>query len=271
MVPVSTVATLADVIARHQQDASLTPKRQRDLKSAVLRMSEMTGVDPKITPASLRLMRSRINAVRPAKDNLTPKTWSNLRSNFQAALVQAAPRQPRRPDAEWALLRTALATKRMKNGLSRIIGFCEVNSIPPTAVGNAVCDRFRAHLETDTTVSSPHDCHRLTCRLWNQAAETMPGWPPIRLSVPDHRRPRQSLPISSFPTTLQEEFAAYIDSLPPRRLLKRRWLQARCGSERWNSVSRSRRSSPPAGIRFRSPGSHASSSPAPSQISCAII
>ena len=27
--------TLADVIARHEQDASLTPKRQRDLKSAV--------------------------------------------------------------------------------------------------------------------------------------------------------------------------------------------------------------------------------------------
>jgi integrase len=213
MVPISTVATLADVIARHQQDASLTPKRQRDLKSAVLRMSEMTGVDPKITPASLRFMRSRINAVRPAKYNLTPKTWSNLRSNFRAALVQAAPRQPRRPDAEWAPLRTALATKRMKNGLSRIIGFCEVNSIPPTAVGDAVGDRFRAHLETDTTVPSPHDCHRLTCRLWNQAAETMPGWPPIRLSVPDHRRPRQSLPISSFPTTLQEEFAAYIDSL----------------------------------------------------------
>jgi integrase len=213
MVPISTVPTLADVIARHQQDASLTPKRQRDLKSAVLRMSEITGVDARITPASLRFMRSRINAVRPAKYNLTPKTWSNLRSNFRAALVQAAPRQPTRPDAEWAPLRTALPTKRMKNGLSRIIGFCEVNSIPPTAVCDAVCDRFRAHLETDTTVPSAHDCHRLTCRLWNQAAETMPGWPPIRLSVPDHRRPRQNLPISSFPKTLQEEFAGYIDSL----------------------------------------------------------
>jgi integrase len=213
MVPIYSEPTLANLIARHEQDASLTPKRQRDLKSAVLRMSEITGVDPRITPASLRYMRPRINAVRPAKYNLTPKTWSNLRSNFRAAVVQAAPRQPRRPDTEWARLHTALPTKRMKNGLSRMIGFCEANSIPSSAVSDAVSDRFRTHLEVDTTVPSPHDCHRLACRLWNQAVETVPGWPLIRLCVPDHRRPRQSLPISSFPVSLQEELARYLDWL----------------------------------------------------------
>jgi len=182
MVPISTEPTLADVIARHEQDASLTPSRRRDLKSAVLRMTEMTGVDPRITPASLRFMRARINAVRPARYNLTPKTWSNLRSNFRAAVVQPAPRQPRRPDAEWARLRTALPIRRMKKGLSRLIGFCENNSIPPAAVSDAVSDRFRAHLETDRNMPSPPECHRRTCRLWNEAAATVPGWPMIRLS-----------------------------------------------------------------------------------------
>src|SRR5690349_22855540 len=122
MVPISSEPTLADLIVRHEQDASLTPKRQRDLKSAVLRMSEITGVDPRNTPASLRFMRPRINSVRPAKYQLTPKTWSNLRSNFRAAVVQAAPRQPRRPDAEWSRLRSTLPTGRMKKGLSRFIG-----------------------------------------------------------------------------------------------------------------------------------------------------
>jgi hypothetical protein len=147
MLPISTEPTLADVIARHEQDASLTPNRRRDLKSAVLRMSEITGVDPRITPASLRFMRPRINAVRPAKYHLTPKTWSNLRSNFRAAVVQPAPRQPRRPDIEWARLRAALPTRRMKKGLSRMIGFCEINSIPPTAVSDAVSDHFRGRYE----------------------------------------------------------------------------------------------------------------------------
>jgi integrase len=213
MGPISTEPTLADVIARHEQDASLSPRRRRDLKSSVLRMSEITGVDPRITPASLRFMRPRINAVRPARNDLTPKTWSNLRSNFRAAVVQPVPRQPRRPDIEWARLRTALPTRRLKKGLSRMIGFCEINSIPPTTVSDAVSDRFRAHLEADTNVPCPPDHHRLTCRLWNEAAETVPGWPMIRLEVPDHRRPRQSLPISSFPVSLQEELARYLDSL----------------------------------------------------------
>ena len=75
---ISTEPTLADVIARHEQDASLTPNRRRDLKSAVLRMSEITGVDPRITPASLRYMRPRINAVGPAKFNLTPRLDRHL-------------------------------------------------------------------------------------------------------------------------------------------------------------------------------------------------
>src|SRR5215469_169884 len=116
MVLISADPTLADVMAGHEKDATLTAGRRRDLKSAVLRMSEITGVDPRSTPASLRFMRPRINAVRPAKYHLTPKTWSNLRSNFRAAVVQPAPRQPRRPDIEWARLRAALPTRRMKKG-----------------------------------------------------------------------------------------------------------------------------------------------------------
>ena len=64
MVPISTMPTLVDVITRHQHDTSLLPKRQRDLKSAVLRMSEITGVDPRITPASLQYMRPRIKIGR---------------------------------------------------------------------------------------------------------------------------------------------------------------------------------------------------------------
>ena len=42
MAPISTEPTLADVIARHEEDVSLTPGRRRDLKSAVLRISEIT-------------------------------------------------------------------------------------------------------------------------------------------------------------------------------------------------------------------------------------
>jgi hypothetical protein len=65
--------TLSGVIARLQQSPVLTPTRRRDLISAVLRISEMTGVDPRSPPASMRLMRPLINAVRPAQYNWPPR------------------------------------------------------------------------------------------------------------------------------------------------------------------------------------------------------
>ena len=101
----------------------------------------------------------------------------------------------------------------MRLGLSRFITFCNNAAIVPTAVCDATSDRFRAHLETDTQVPDPLMCHRTACRRWNKAMETVPGWPSVRLSVPGHRKPRQSVPLTGFPTSLQQEFAAYVESL----------------------------------------------------------
>jgi len=205
--------TLSDVIARLQQSPTLAPTRRRDLISAVLRISEMTGVDPRSTPASMRFMRPLINAVRPAQYNLASKTWSNHRSNFRAALVQPDARARKQADPEWGKLRLALPTKKMRLGLSRFIAFCDNQLIAPNAVCDDVSDRFRFHLEADTQVPDPHDCHRTACRVWNIAVAKVPGWPALRLNVPESRRPRQSIPINSFPLPLQQAFAGYIESL----------------------------------------------------------
>jgi integrase len=210
---ITEIPTLSDVIVPHQQNPSLTATRRRDLVSAVLRMSEMTGVDPRSTPASLSFMRPLIRAVRPAKYNQTPKTWSNVRSNFRAALVRPTPRKWKHVDPEWDAMRAALPDRRMRIGLSRFIGFCINEGIAPNEVCDAAVDRFLIHLEADTQVPDPYRCHRTTCRVWNKAVETVSDWPQLRLSLPDYRRPRQSTPITSFPLCLQEEFAAYIDSL----------------------------------------------------------
>src|SRR5215471_4734563 len=114
---ISDAATLSDVVARLETDPSLAATRRRDLISAVRCISEKTGVDPRITPASLRHMRPLINAVRPARHDLTPKTWANLCSNFRAAVVSALPRQPKQSDPGWEALRSALPTRRFKSGL----------------------------------------------------------------------------------------------------------------------------------------------------------
>src|SRR4051794_33101292 len=109
----SVIVNLSNIVVLLQQNDTLLPHRRRDLISAVLRMCDITGVDPRATPASLQFMRPLINKVHPAKHGLSKKTWSNLCSNFRAALVQILPRVPQQPDREWQLLRATLRGIRM--------------------------------------------------------------------------------------------------------------------------------------------------------------
>jgi integrase len=207
--------TLGDVVLRLKEDPSLLPARRRDLISAVLRVCNIVGVDPNATPASMQYMRPLIKKVWPAKHGLRPKTWSNLRSNFRAALMQVLPPLPRRRiDPEWEKLRSRLPDQRMKAGLGRFIRYCERENIAPWAVCDAVLGRFHAELETDTLVPSPRDCHRRTCQLWNEAVGAVPGWSGVRVSVPAPQNLRGTLPLSSYPERVQKEFELCIS--PPR-------------------------------------------------------
>jgi site-specific recombinase XerD len=207
--------SLQGIIFRLKDDLSLSPARRRDLISAVLRICEIVGIDPKVTPASLQYMRPLINKVRPAKHELRPKTWANLRSNFRAALAQAQPRLlERQIDPAWRRLRTDLPDQRMKAGLSRFINYCEREQIAPEAACDAAFDRFLAELDADTLVPSPRDCHRRACRLWNEAVDRVPGWPGVRVSVPPPQIVRRTLPLSSYPERVRKEFELCIS--PPR-------------------------------------------------------
>ena len=207
--------TFGDVILRLKADPSLLPARRRDLISAVLRVFKIVGVDPNATPASMQHMRPLIIKVRPAKHGLRPKTWSNLRSNFRAALMQVLPPLARRRiDPEWEKLRSRLPDQRMRANLGRFIRYCEREDIPPARVCDVVIGRFHAELETDTLVPSPRDCHRRTCQLWNEAVGKVPGWPRVRVSVPAPQNLRRTLALSAYPEALQREFELCIS--PPR-------------------------------------------------------
>lgn len=219
--PQITVQTLTEVMTRLGQDPDLAPARRRDLVSALRRISELTGVDPRSTPASMRFMRPLINKIRPARHDLSPKTWSTVRANFRAAIVNPAPRRRRQFGPEWAELRRLLLDEGMREGLSRFIGFCHDHGIPPSAVSDAIFDRFLEKLENDANLPQPHDCHRHSALLWNKAAATIPGWPQVPITLPDYRRPRRSLPISCYPCSLQEDLAAYLKFLG-------------CGTERFD-------------------------------------
>ena len=208
------ILTLGDVVRYLEEDASLLPARQRDLISAVRRVCKIVGVDPNTAPAAMQYMRPLIKKVWPAKHGLRPKTWSNLRSDFRAAVKQILPPLPRQIDAEWEKLRSRLPDQRMIAGLSRFISYCEREDVPPAAVCDAVLGRFHAVIETDTLVPSPRDCYRRTCQLWNEAVGKVPGWPQVRVSVPAPQNLRRTLPLSAYPEPVHKEFELCVS--PPR-------------------------------------------------------
>ena len=139
--------TLADVIERTKEEPTLSPARRRDLISAVLRICDLVGVDPHVTPASLPYMRPLIKKVRPARHDIRPKTWSNLRANFRAAVVAPLPRRPRGPDPAWDSLLRALPDSRLRERLSGLRGYCQGVGTSPTKVSNTVLRDYGAYLK----------------------------------------------------------------------------------------------------------------------------
>jgi integrase len=206
--------TLTDVIEHIKKDLSLSPARRRDLVSAVLRVCELAGVDPQVTPASLPYMRPLIKKVRPARHNIQPKTWSNLRANFRAAVVAPLPRKPREQNPEWDTLLRAIPVAWMRERLSGLRAYCQGEGIAPTKVSDAVLRDYEDYLEKNSLVWDPRRCAQSACTTWNAALGTVPGWPQARLHGPSRRTPRRTLPLTSYPPSLQEEINRCL--APPR-------------------------------------------------------
>jgi hypothetical protein len=94
-------------------------------------MAEALGLPPERIPADPRWLRLKLMRIAPAALGVTPKSWSNTRSNVQAALqlFGITERRINRPadlSPAWSPLWTAvLATKdrSIKPILSRFVYF----------------------------------------------------------------------------------------------------------------------------------------------------
>jgi integrase len=201
------------VVTQLEADLALAPIRQRDLISAVRRMADLVGKPLDALPADLNALRPRINAVRPALHQISAKTWTNLKTNFRAAVLAAGGRQRSRAvrSADWQTLHERLPDKRMANGLSRFITWCSRQGIAPEQVDDAVMTRFRTALGSDTLVPDPNDCHRRSARLWNEAGARVPGWPAQRVTVPDYHRPSVTLREQDLPASFGEDLRRHLD------------------------------------------------------------
>ncbi|MDZ4736871.1 MAG: site-specific integrase [Rhodospirillaceae bacterium] len=206
--------SLADLVARLTADETLPPARRRDLASSLRRLAQLLDRDLSALPADLPGLRGAIGRINPAQYGISRKTWSNIRSNTLAALrlygSSSAPSRKSPLSDEWQALQHRLPDKRFRNGLSRFTRFCSDQGIAPASVDDAATTGFRRHLETDTFVPKPSAHLRRTCRLWNEAVETISGWPGRTVPLPDNRKLRRRRALSDLPASFQQDLGAYL-------------------------------------------------------------
>ena len=207
------VLTIGDVITRVVAHPELEPARRADLASALRTMCRALKTEPECLVANLRQISKRLAGVSPASIGVSPGRWSNVRNLTLAALrlvgIRALPGRYRDSlSPEWEALRAELKTDEAKRRLSRFMGFSSANGIKPGAVTPETFARFKSEIENNSLVRRPTAVVRDTYLTWNKAANDVPGWPQLRVEVPNRRRDF-AYPEESFPESFRRQVDVY--------------------------------------------------------------
>jgi integrase len=172
-------ATLQDVLDGVANNASLSPTRRRDLRSAVLSYAALIDSAPPHVALDLAAIRSVLDLMVPIQAKISRKRWANLRSDLSAAIAASGLLQMLKTSTvelseSWATLLTKVQDRKMRDGLSRFARWASERQIAPRDVNRAVIDRFVAELETASLVRKIADLGQTIVRSWNRVAGAYP-------------------------------------------------------------------------------------------------
>ena len=97
--------------------------------------------------------------------------------------------------------------------LSRFLRFGQVNAWAPTETGDMHLNRFHTYLREQVMLQNAAEIARATARSWNRAVDTVPGWPPYKLTVPASKREPYWVKSQDWPESLQVEVDGYLKRL----------------------------------------------------------
>ena len=142
--------------------------------------------------------------------------WSNIKSLTLTALkrfgLKSMAGRSREPLAlEWEALRALLPDRHWQSGLSRFMSYCTARGVGPTAVTAETFVQFGQEVENYGFVRDPGGTYRDTCKLWNRAAGTIPGWPQQQVAIPDRRR-HFAFALDDFPITFRADVESFLSA-----------------------------------------------------------
>jgi integrase len=209
-----TTITLQDVLNTVEVSDALSVTRLRDLRSSTKRVALMVGDDPARIPLDLRAISARLATVGPVAAGLTSKSFSNIRSNFLAAVkvsglkpIQRLPRTPLSP--AWQKLFTDLSGRRAHLGLSRLARHASANGIQPREIDDVTIQAFITEVRDGSLHRKPNGLHRTMALIWNEAAEHSEfGLQTVQ--VPSFRRPAKRIEWTSLTDAFRKNGDEYL-------------------------------------------------------------
>jgi hypothetical protein len=209
-----TPVTLQDVLQVMEGAEALSVTRRRDLRSAVKRVATLLSDDPARLVLDLPAISSKLATISPVAAGLSSKSFSNIRSDFMAAVKASGLKSIQRSgktrmSPAWANLVAGLSQKRARIGLSRLARYANAADIPPERVDDSVIDSFIAAVREGSLHRKPNELHRLVSRIWNEVAQKSGRYlKPV--TVPSFRPPVKRIEWMLLPDVFRNEVAEYL-------------------------------------------------------------
>lgn len=214
----ASVPSFADLLERLKRDRELPKAKRRNWAWALKTLARAAAKNPAEIVAHPEFVRSVMKSATRECIGLSRAAWNNCRSWTGKALEWAGlakmPAHYMAPLApSWRALRDGLSKERyaaLRFGLDRLAHYCTAQQINPDEVDDQVLAAFHDALTAESIVTHPYVIYRRATKLWNYAADRIPGWPQRRLAVPS-RKEVFVYDWDAFPASLERDINAYFD------------------------------------------------------------
>jgi len=172
--PTTIAVTLQAVLDRIVGNPELSPRRKRDLLSAVRSYAKLLDQPPAAIPLDLAAIRHTLDRIVPPRALISAKRFANIRSDTAAA-IEASGVHPMLMTARvvlddpWRQL-LAEAPQRYRHALSRLARWATLRGVPPERINEEALQQFSAELHSSTLVRNLRFHERLVRRAWNVVA-----------------------------------------------------------------------------------------------------
>jgi integrase len=207
-------ATLAAVLIALEQNVELFGTRLRDLRSAVKRVAHLLDQEPAAVGLDLPEINARLGAINPVAVGMTAKRFTNIRSDFLAAVKASGAKSShggaKRPmSPAWVELFRRLSGRRAHIGLSRLARYASSHAIEPKDINDQVIDTFMTMVREESMHRKPGILHRNVTKIWNEAAQD-PTLDLRPVSVPPSRRPPKRVDWQLLNISFQTDVERYL-------------------------------------------------------------